>query len=271
MKPEERAEFEENGIVRLPRAVDPALADALRRRTLAHLDARKLVPTDPAPSFNVTPSKTAAVANALGFRDVWTERVVGALDDILGAGAWHVPTHAGQLLAISFPQCGATWTLPHQSWHLDYRAPGAIPRIPGVQIFLCVDDVAPHGGATLALAGSSRLIDAIRRREGPAWDGSSAAVRRALKAEVPWIRDLVTLRPDQDRIADFMSRPTLQDGVALQVVALSGAAGDVHVMHPWTLHVASPNCGDRPRMVLTERIRARLRSAAGTESANPDA
>jgi hypothetical protein len=231
MTASEREEFELRGIVRLPRAVDPRVADALRRRTFAHLDARKLVPADPDATFAVTPSKTAAVANALGFREVWTERVVDAVDALLGAGAWHVPTHAGQMLAISFPRRGATWTLPHQSWHLDYRAHGAAHGIPGVQIFLCLDDVAPSGGATLAVAGSARLIDTIRRREGPRWDGRSATARGALKAGVPWIRDLVSVRPDEDRSARFMARATTHDGVPLQVVALAGEAGDVHLMH----------------------------------------
>ena len=42
--------------------------------------------------------------------------------------------------------------------------------------------------------------------------------------------------------------------LGLQVV--TGEPGDVWLMHPWMLHAPSANCSERPRMVLTERVRA---------------
>ena len=72
---------------------------------------------------------------------------------------------------------------------------------------------------------------------------------------MPWFRELSSLRPGEDRIARFMSAATPFDGVALQVVELTGEPGDVWAMHPWMVHNLSPNCGARPRIVLTERIR----------------
>jgi hypothetical protein len=145
--------------------------------------------------------------------------------------------------------------LPHKVWHLDYRAPGAARGMPGIQLFLCVDRVESRGGATLVAAGTPRLIDAIRRSRGPDWPGASAEVRRELAREVPWFRELASLRPGEDRVARFLDAPTPFDGGTLQVVELTGEPGDVWAMHPWMVHNLSLNCGTRPRLVLTERIR----------------
>lgn len=48
------------------------------------------------------------------------------------------------------------------------------------------------------------------------------------------------------------------DGVDdLRVVELTGAAGDVILWHPGTLHAACPNVNDTPRLMLTATIQAR--------------
>jgi ectoine hydroxylase-related dioxygenase (phytanoyl-CoA dioxygenase family) len=254
---DERVEFEARGVVRLRGAVDPEVAGALRERLLAFIAERRLAPESPPPGFALTASGTAALLTSIGFEEVWGARVFAVLDDLLGRGGWHVPKQAGQMLAMTFPRVGAPWELPHKSWHLDYTAPGAARGIPGVQVFLCLDEIAPGGGGTLVAAGVHRLIDAIRRREGSEWRGRSLEIRRALQREVPWIRDVATLRAGEDRIARFMAKATRVKNVALQVVELVGEPGDVYAMHPWMLHAASPNCGSRPRLGLTERIHAR--------------
>jgi Phytanoyl-CoA dioxygenase (PhyH) len=255
---EERREFDERGVLRLAGLVDPRRAAALREEVLALVAARRLAPESPPPGFAVSPSRTARVSNAYGFEEIWGVRAFEAIDDLLGAGAWHVPEHAGQLLAMTWPQRDTSWALPHRMWHLDYPAPGALTGLPGVQLFLCVDRVESRGGATLVAAGTPRAVDRIRRRAGPEWPGRSADVRRALRAELPWFRELCSLRPGEDRIERYMNRASAVGAESFQVVELTGDPGDVWVMHPWMVHDASPNCGTRPRMALTERIRARL-------------
>lgn len=259
---EHRKTFDERGIVRLPGTVDAGLAATLRDEVFAWIAARGLAPESPPPGFTINPSQLASVANAHGFEEIWGAGVLSAVDELLGAGAWHAPKHAGQLLSMPYPRRGATWELPHKTWHLDYPAPGAARDIPGVQLFLCVDRVEPRAGGTLVAAGTPRLIDAIRRRAGPEWSGRSADVRRALSREVPWFRELCSLRPGEDRVARFVDEASVFDGVSLQVVELSGEPGDVFLMHPWMVHNLSPNCGERPRLVLTERIRGSRQSQA---------
>jgi hypothetical protein len=252
---EQRARFEERGLLHLPGLVDAGVVGALRERVFAHLRERRLVPEPCPPGFAVTPSLTASVVNAVGFEAIWGASALALLDALLGAGTWHRPKHAGQLLVVTFPLSGTSWQLPHKVWHLDYRAPGALRSLPGLQLFLCVDRVAERAGGTLVATGTHRLVDALRRREGPAWAGRSAEVRSRLRAEVPWLADLASLRAGEDRAARFMAGPTLHAGVPLQVVEIAGAPGDVFAMHPWLLHAPSANCGALPRLLLTERIR----------------
>jgi len=48
-----------------------------------------------------------------------------------------------------------------------------------------------------------------------------------------------------------MNRVETVDGIPLQVVENTGAAGDVILLHPLVLHVAAPNAGIEPRFLLS--------------------
>lgn len=253
---EQRREFEARGIVRLPAAADPTRARAFAERIRAYVVERKLEPSGSGPWLAVKASLTATLAKRLAFAQLWGATVVGAVDELLGAGRWQPPEHAGQILSLTWPQPAQAWHVPHKVWHLDFPAPGAARGLPGIQVFLCLDRVESRAAATLVAAGTPRLIDALRLRRGPAWEGHSSEVRQALAREVPWYRELTSLRAGEDRIARFLEKPTEFEGGLLQVVELTGEAGDVWLMHPWMLHAPSANCGSRPRMVVTERIRA---------------
>jgi len=253
----QRTEFEARGLLQLPGLVDAHAAAALGERILADLRERRLGAAPPPPGFTVHASDASGAVRALDFAALWGAAVLEGLDELLGTGAWQPPRGAGQVLAISWPLRGVAWSLPHRVWHLDYAAPTALRRLPGIQVFLCVDRVEPRAGGTLVACGTHRLIDALRRAQPPSWPGRSAEVRKRLHARVPWLRELWSLRPGEDREARFMREPTLHEGVPLRVVELVGEPGDVYLMHPWLLHAPAPNCGARPRLVITERIRAK--------------
>ncbi|WP_407352125.1 phytanoyl-CoA dioxygenase family protein [Luteimonas sp. R10] len=122
-------------------------------------------------------------------------------------------------LLLSPPNQGE-WTLRQLSWHVDLVAmPG---RLPGIQAFFLVGDVAPHGGATLALAGSQR-----------AERGDASSVRRMLKHSADLERDLAAR--------------------GLAIVEMSGRAGDVYLMDMRVLHTPSVNATRQLRMMATCR------------------
>lgn len=126
-------------------------------------------------------------------------------------------------LLLSPPRQGA-WTLEGLNWHVDVAtAPGGL--LPGIQAFFLIDDVAPHGGATLALAGSHRA--------GARRPGLAPSLRAALKSPAGLERRLHDL------------------GITL--VEMSGRAGDVFLMDMRLLHTPSINATDRLRMMATCR------------------
>ena len=126
-------------------------------------------------------------------------------------------------LLLSPPQQG-TWSLQGLNWHVDVRA-GATDPVPGIQAFFLIDDVAPRGGATLALAGSHRL--------GTHGMPSAASLHAVLKRQ-------------QDLAQELQS-----EGIAL--VEMCGRAGDVFLMDMRVLHTPSINATRHPRMMATCR------------------
>lgn len=122
-------------------------------------------------------------------------------------------------LLLSPPNQG-DWTLRHLNWHVDVVAtPG---RLPGIQVFFLLDDVAPHGGATLALAGSHQ-----------AKQGVLSSVRHLLKHSADLERDL--------------------EGSGLAILEMSGRTGDVFLMDMRLLHTPSVNAARHLRMMATCR------------------
>lgn len=254
LSPRQHEEFAAAGITYLPGAVGVDRVQRLRSRILDHLSERGLDPAS-AHAPPVTPSQLRGIMRTEPFGRLWSASVRSALDELLGAGRWHEPGHGGQVLMITSPNPNGAWAVPHQSWHLDYQAPGNGTAIPGVQLFLMLDHVSEEGGATMVVAGSHRLVDRLRCEAGSEFEGRSADLRKGLRANVPWLDALCSVRPDEDRATRFMRKSEDADGVELQVAPLCGEPGDVVLMHPWTLHAASLNCSHRPRLVLTERIR----------------
>lgn len=132
------------------------------------------------------------------------------------------PSGTQQTQWLLSPARQGAWTLQGLNWHVDVSADARGP-IPGIQAFFLIDDVAPHGGATLALAGSHRLdpADAMPR------------LRRVLRMSTNLERDLADLD--------------------VRVVEMSGRAGDVFLMDMRTLHTPSINTTGQIRMMATTR------------------
>lgn len=151
------------------------------------------------------------------------------------------PMNPHPALLCTFPNA-STWTLPHQSWHLD------LPRLaesglPGVQIFAILDDVEPEGGGTLAVTGSHRLLNDDGRI-------SSSDLRKRLKRD-PYFAELMANKPS-DRLR-LLREPSRVGDVEVSVVEMSGAAGDVYFMDLRLLHNVAPNARSKPRLMLTQR------------------
>lgn len=153
--------------------------------------------------------------------DVLVTPELTALVSALARGARMVGEDT-QLL-LSLPHQSA-WTLDKLNWHVDVAADPP-SRLPGLQAFFLIDDVAPHGGGTLAVAGSHR--------------------------------------PDRQRAGDVPLRALLKRSndvegelrrAGMAVVEFSGRAGDVYLMDMRALHTPSINASRSVRMMATTRF-----------------
>ena len=173
--------------------------------------------------------------------DLVSDEVAAAASALVNARPlFPMSSHPGLLFTL--PNA-TTWTLPHQNWHVDLpRLPAG--DIPGVQIFACLERVEAGGGGTLAVTGSHRLLNqkGVRR--------SSTDLRKQLKQERYFAELMADKTPDRLR---FLRTAGQVGNVALQVVEMTGEAGDVYFMDLRVLHNVAPNSRPIPRLMLTQR------------------
>ena len=62
-------------------------------------------------------------------------------------------------------------------------------------------------------------------------------------------------QPEPD-VAAFMEAGDDIDGVAVRVGEVTGAAGDLVVMHPWLMHNLSVNSSAQPRIAMSHSLYA---------------
>lgn len=227
MSPSLAETFRIDGYVQLAGFHPRARVEPIRRQVQAELERRGLRargkrsrnPVDGMPAFQQI-ARLSTMIRIERLHAILVNPELLALVHTLAAGRVR-PVADAQLL-LSPPDQG-TWRLRQLNWHVDAAAaPG---RLPGIQAFFLIDDVAVHGGATLALAGSHRWGEA-----GPA---ANEALRRRLKA------------------ADDPGAELADAGVRL--VEMCGRAGDVYLMDMRMLHTPSINATRHVRMMATTR------------------
>ncbi len=237
MNESQAREFVERGVVPLRGIVPRPLVAAAREWIAAELERVKLKVNgriDPSkvrdlPIFQQTTRLGQMVRGGPAIDGLFTDGLRAVTDAL--AGVTLAPAHPQLLLSLPHKQ---EWSLRASSWHLDLKAPKD-DRVLGVQAFVLIDDVKPRGGATLALAGSHRLHH----------------VEPGCGALHHLHRDgAFTSSPEA-----FLEVRTLR-GVPLQIVEMSGRAGDVYLMDLRVLHTPSINAQRAVRMMATNRYLA---------------
>jgi hypothetical protein len=255
MTPEQRREFEHQGLTCLRGAVAPDLVARMRDRVWERAEARLgMRRGDPSTWRRVAPSIVKKLKQGEGLFDpILSPTVTGALDSLLGAGGWIRPEPLGTL--IMTPPHPGEWRLPSKMWHLDAPAPGWVDAaVPAVQIFLLLDRLAPYEGGTLVAGGSYRLVQSLPERQCRDYEGHSGQIRKALGARVPWLRELWSDGSNAQRIERLVARTSEHEDVPLRVLEMTGEPGDVYLMHIWTLHAGSMNSSERMRMMVNAHL-----------------
>jgi hypothetical protein len=227
MTPEQISSFHEEGCVLLKGALTKQVVKPLADHVHAELQRAKLVGTgrgaSPIPKLPAFQQVTR-LGQLIRVPDAQAPVLAKAMRPLVDGlrALTSITTQPAQLL-VSLPLQGR-WTLEALPWHVDVPSPSR-RAIPGIQAFALLDDVAPRGGATLALARSHRLDEAARRE----------------------VRELLRTKADLER------------GLAasgLSVVEMAGRAGDVYLMDMRLLHSPSINATKRVRMMATVRYLA---------------
>lgn len=182
-----------------------------------------------------------------------SSRFTEAVDALMGADAWRTQQNWGQAL-VTFPS-DPPWTVPGGSWHLDHPYSYPPGEIWGLNVFLIVHDLEPHGGGTGVVEGSPELIRRWLVGKDPK-RSTMKQLRRGFEAKHPYFARLVDRDDPTDpaeRVADFTA-PTIIDDVEVRVVEVTGRAGDVVLCHPWALHNGTPNTTAQPRLMRACRV-----------------
>lgn len=247
----QRVQFEERGLLKLegfvPRRTAETMADTLWKELARqhHIHRR-----DPSTWTKERPTQFPALKTSGGFRALASPDVRALADELLGRGQWVEPPYWGQPL-VAFPT-QQRWEIPHKNWHLDLPAHPERFRLPIARLFLLLAPLAPRGGGTLVAAGSHRLVERLADQAGA--ELSSSAMRKHLLATHRWFGELMSPTRDFSRAERFMGRPTVVDGVPVQVEEITGEPGDLYLMHAAALHTLSPNNREQPRLALAQSI-----------------
>ena len=240
--------FQEYGWVRVPQAFSAGAAAAMRD-AVWHVLANGGIHRDDASTWTLErPTGLQRLKEHPAFRAAGSPSVLAAIDAILAGQAYEPPKNWGAVF-IAFPAKDA-WNVPASGWHIDANYTSSLTPPGGVKTFALFGDVAPRSGGTLMVSGSHRLIHRWFQENPPPQSARSADTRKLLQQH-PYIRDLHTDGDPEERIARFMGHAEISDGISLQVVECTGSAGDVFLLHPLTLHVATTNAGHAPRFLLS--------------------
>jgi hypothetical protein len=240
--------FKIHGWMHVARAFSEREAAAMRAAVWRELDRAGIREGDRSTWTKERPAHLQRLKEHPVFGAVLSARTLAAIGAVLEGQKWEKPKTCGAFF-LAFPS-ESEWAVPASGWHIDanYLSPVSPPA--GVRLHAHFGDVVPRGGGTLFLAGSHRLVHQWFK-ENPPPPGARGADMRKLLRRHPYIRDLHADGANDARIARFMEGAEEVDGIPLQVIENTAAAGDVILLHPLVLHVATANNGIEPRFLLS--------------------
>lgn len=245
---DQREAFHREGVLRLPGFYDADVAERMAAQLWDDLQRRYGVLRHRPETWSpVRPAQFQGLMRSGAFDALGSPALSALADAWLGEGAWESPRRWG-LPLVTFPS--AAWDLPRPMWHLDYPAFDHGQDIPVLRAFMFLTSVRPHGGGTLYVAGSHRVVMALASDDGRPIP--SARMRERLKAAEPWFARLWAT-PGKG-VRALIGQGTVVRGVEVCVGEMTGAPGDLILMHPLLVHALSHNALDTPRMMLTQSL-----------------
>ena len=255
LTPQQLDAFERDGVIRVPRFYSRDIIDTMADRVWEDLEQRFAMRRDqPQTWVGASPGKFQGLRKIRAFAPMHSPELHALADVLLGEGGWESVLGAGLLLTLPTPRP----PLARPPWHLDIGGTERLDPLPILRIFTFLEAAPPGGGGTLYVERSHRLaIEIERANGGPV---RSAQVRDRLKARHPWFAHLLTA--GYEHLRGMMEVPAQVGGHPVRLREMTGAAGDLIIMHPAIMHGGAHNGSDRPRMMLTEWITRRTPAPA---------
>lgn len=250
-----RGEFERTGVLRLEGAFSATAASAMSEAVWCYAEEKVGVrPDDPATwpdgwhGIGWKGLRRSRVFDAV----VDNEAVQDALAEIFGPEGWTPPKPGAQVL-VTLPSAGP-WVLP-DGWHMDCGFERPTWPTFAVKLFAFFGDVGPAGGGTMVLGGSHRVVDRYRGTLPPGTGGGMRNWRAFLRHD-PFLAQLLTGATQADGGRGLVGRVADVGGIPVEVIELTGKAGDVVITDLHVFHSASANVSDVPRQMLGKLITA---------------
>ena len=240
--------FRVHGWMRVRAAFSVGEAAAMREAAWRALAKVGIQQSDRSTWTKERPEHLQDVKDDPAFRAVGSARLLKAIDAALEGHTYETPKNWGALF-LAFPSHDA-WNVPSRGWHADANYLSALSPPAGVRTHALFGDIARRAGGTLIVSGSHRLLHQYFRDNPPPAGTRGAAYRKLLQGH-PYLRDLHTEGDTGERAARFIDRAEEHGSISLQVVENTGTAGDVILLHPLVLHVATPNTSQEPRFLLS--------------------
>jgi hypothetical protein len=255
LNPSDIERFERDGYVVVKEAFPRADALEMQDRWWAELELMHRIRRDDPATWRPIPGDLKAAKHDPIQARIASARVLGVFDDLLGKNELEPPRDWGRTIA-TFPEQGP-WDVPTWFWHWDNPVDLHCDRPTALFVVSFIGEVAPRSGGTLILSGSARLL----LKQSDEGRQSAAKPWHAFYRSHPWLMALAGEAPSPpDRVAAFMDRETVIDGVPLRVVELTGEPGDMVFCHPCMVHCGAPNRGSQPRFM---RIKQQVFSREG--------
>lgn len=251
---QQRRAFNERGVLRLDGFYPEPEVAVMRGRLWEDLRRRHKLERDRPETWSVAmPAGFGALKRSGAFAGLASPKLRTVADDLIGAGRWAEPDAWG-LPLVTFPTPAPV--LPRPPWHLDIDGHEPLHPLPAFRMFTFLDEVEPGGGGTLYVAGSHLLALDFERRQGT--PARSSEAREALQAH-PWFAAL--LATPSAELESMVGAETQIGPYGVRLEEMTGAPGDLILMHPGVLHGTAHNARDRPRMMLMQVIKRRSAAA----------
>ncbi len=253
---DEITSFEKLGYVRLSQAFSPE--SALMMQDFMWDELKRAAGIDRADRSTWTNpwQGLSKIGRHNKFKGVGSPRMYGAIDQLLGQGAWREPKGWGGFLITPPQGTDKSWDIA-KDWHWDGDPGHHVDGLSGLSIFTFYSHVKPRGGGTLIVEGSHRLVMSFFHNLVPNHLGRKRkGLIRAFSQSHPWLTELTGHMPDShDRVRRFVEEKTVIDDVAVRVVELTGEPGDAVICHPAIYHSSSYNCSNVTRFMRTGGVK----------------